>query len=145
MMLEHKQEHAKTDHFRNNGLLRYWTLSNLPLFALGMPMLAIMVISSYTALSASELFEPAAADILKRLALPQLIAAVVILTCSHVQIITRLSSGYPLIYLWLASQLVDRVGAKNPRERGWSKATIRWMVMYAMIQGGLFASFLPPA
>lgn len=111
-------------------------------------MLVIIMVSSYTTLTTSDFarrFGSAAANTLIRLALPQLTAAVVILLCSHVQIITRLSSGYPLIYLWLASKLVDGTGAKISHEKKWSKGIIRWTVMYAMIQGGLFASFLPPA
>lgn len=111
-------------------------------------MLVLITVSSYTTLTRSGFARtsgPAAANTLIRLALPQLTTAFVILLYSHVQIITRLSSGYPLIYLWLASQLVDDTGAKISKRRKWSKTTIRWMVMYAVIQGGLFSSFLPPA
>lgn len=113
-------------------------------------MLAIMITSSYATLVASNLtakIGPAATSSLKRLALPQLIAAFVILTCSHVQIITRLSSGYPLIYIWLASALIDDVEVSETvsQSRKWSEGITKWMVMYAMVQGGLFASFLPPA
>jgi len=48
------------------------------------------------------------------------------------QIITRLSTGYLLIYLWLASQFVYDNSVKVSEERKWSKGIIRWMVMYAM-------------
>jgi len=111
-------------------------------------MLVIITTSTYSTLTKSHFaraFGPAAANMLIRLAMPQLTAAFVILTCSHVQIITRLSSGYPMIYLWLATQFVGATDSTNSEDRKWSKGTIRWMVMYAMIQGGLFASFLPPA
>jgi phosphatidylinositol glycan class V len=56
----------------------------------------------------------------------------------HVQVITRLSSGYPIWYMWLAGKLID----------GKSKMGMRityFMIMYASIQAVLFASFLPPA
>lgn len=135
---------------RHNGFLRYWTLPNVPLFAFGLPMLSIMIISAYSALFTSTSpakVASASTHTLKRLALPQMITALIILTCSHVQIITRLSSGYPLIYWWLASQLVDTASGKISKSTGkwWPQGVTRWMVMYAMIQGGLFASFLPPA
>lgn len=71
------------------------------------------------------------------LALPQLSLAILALVSYHVQIITRLASGYPLWYIWLAHQTVK--GGTRP------SATIRWMVIYALIQAGLYASFLPPA
>lgn len=75
--------------------------------------------------------------IVTSLALPQLVLAVLALTSYHVQIITRISSGYPLWYIWLAFKLQDR-----PRR---ASLVIRWMVIYALIQAGLYACFLPPA
>lgn len=84
--------------------------------------------------------------LLRQFALPQLVLAILALTSYHVQIITRLSSGYPVWYWWLASMVL------NDREvwsgkRKWKPAIIitRWMVIYGIVQGGLFASFLPPA
>lgn len=79
--------------------------------------------------------------LLFRLALPQLTLAVLALTSFHVQIITRISSGYPLWYLVLAREITDS-DSKGTRFAKW---TVRWMVMYALIQCVLFASFLPPA
>jgi phosphatidylinositol glycan class V len=60
--------------------------------------------------------------LLFRLALPQLALASAALMSFHVQVITRLSSGYPLWYLVLAQD-----------------------IMYAIIQTPLYAYFLPPA
>ena len=57
----------------------------------------------------------------------------------HIQIITRISSGYPLWYWWLANLLSD------DKTAGTGKNSVTFMVMYACIQGALFASFLPPA
>lgn len=83
---------------------------------------------------------------LVRLALPQLLLAVLALFVYNVQIITRLSSGYPLWYIWVAEHVVFPV---EPASKGKSlmKSSLifRFMIMYAIIQGGLFASFLPPA
>lgn len=55
----------------------------------------------------------------------------------HVQIITRISSGYPVWYWWVADKVV--------RGDVWGKRVVVFMVMYAGIQGALFTSFLPPA
>ena len=84
--------------------------------------------------------------IVLRLALPQIILATLALTSYHVQIITRLSSGYPVWYWWLASLILEN-RETSLMGREWSTACIisKWMVIYAIVQGGLFASFLPPA
>ena len=71
------------------------------------------------------------------LALPQLVVAILALTSYHVQIITRLSSAYPLWYIWLATRAQE-----NEKQ---TSIIIRWAVIYALIQAGLYASFLPPA
>jgi phosphatidylinositol glycan class V len=92
--------------------------------------------------------------LLFRLALPQLALVGLALTTFHVQIITRLSSGYPLWYLLLARDIVEgpTVSGKDGSKRWWQLPsyrtamwTVRWMILYALIQGVLFASFLPPA
>lgn len=81
-----------------------------------------------------------------RFAVPQIVLAVLALTRYHVQIITRLSSGYPVWYWWLASLVLEDHKtsvfgtAFNP-----AALITRWMIIYAIVQGGLFASFLPPA
>ena len=67
----------------------------------------------------------------------QVILAVLAVTVYHVQIITRISSGYPLWYWWLARRLLGK--------DVWGKRIVVFMVMYSSIQGALFSSFLPPA
>ena len=163
-----------TDRCRNVGLFHYWTWSNLPLFLLAFPMLLILFTSSIWSwqikadqpqersskatntergsrprswLETSMAFPPHQANVLvRRLSIPQITLAALAFTTYHVQIITRLSSGYPVWYWWLAwciyeDQGVSLAGLKV-KPAPW---IIRWMVLYAMIQGGLFASFLPPA
>lgn len=151
---------------RQVGFLKYWTFSNLPLFALATPMLLMMMISSLevwtwnskTKVERMEnkqdknrganpdvgLFQRQ--GIVQYLAIPQMLLAVLALTTYHVQIITRLSSGYPVWYWWLASMIVENRGL-HLLGREWKMAglIVRWMIAYALIQGGLFASFLPPA
>lgn len=73
------------------------------------------------------------------MAVAQVLLTVLAFTSYHVQIITRISSGYPVWYWWLAANLMDRK-SKDP-----GNGIVMFMVMYASVQGALFASFLPPA
>lgn len=155
---------AKLTLCRGVGFLRYWTLSNVPLFVLATPMLYVLLRSGMwawytrTTLQVSQ-FEKGRMTttltksdldieytVLHSLALPQLVLATLALTSYHVQIITRLSSGYPVWYWWLASLIIDDHSVLF-LNRKWKPAFLitRWMVMYGIVQGGLFASFLPPA
>ena len=148
---------------RGSGFLNYWTISNLPLFILATPMLFILLRSGLWALQGCSNEEVSVDEgnqksievipslrinqgIARRFATPQIVIAALALTSHHVQIITRLSSGYPVWYWWLASLILeDRQISSMGRK--WNVAFIisRWMVIYAIVQGGLFASFLPPA
>lgn len=154
---------------RNSGFLKYWTFSNIPLFFLAAPMLCIMAQSALWGLSRDgpkRLFEGQARrdagrtarfktsftdstwtwSILCRYSIPQIVLVTLALTNYHVQIITRLSSGYPVWYWWLASMISEKPTAQLSGKK-WNLAgiTVRWMVIYGLVQGGLFASFLPPA
>lgn len=77
-------------------------------------------------------------SVLRNLAVSQLLLAVVTLTTAHVQIITRISSASP-VWLWYLSDLASGGNAR------WAGRSVIFMVMYAIVQGGLFASFMPPA
>ena len=143
-------------HYWVNGFLRYWTLSNLPLFVLAVPMLAILCASSFSALDPSSpiqsLLPIPTANVLKRLGILQLVLASIVFTTANVQIITRIASGYPLLYIWIAQQIQSEqhasvTGPKSKTKTGtrYAQLITTWMVMYALIQGGLYASFLPPA
>lgn len=190
-------------HYWNNGFLRYWTLSNLPLFLLAAPMLVLLASTAWVALrdpqalvQLAQASQPRAAllrqlqadshhtlsdraaegflrmkearfrHVLARVALPQLILAALNLTSFHVQIINRISSGSPLWYVVLAIAIhgaergEESSGAKSKRPKSeksqskilrvltgpkTSRGIVRGMIMYAIIQGGLYACFLPPA
>lgn len=121
------------------GFLRYWTVSNLPLFLLATPVLLALLASSYDAIKFATLYAPpsTASLLLDRLAMPQLVLAILAITNYHIQIITRLSSGYPWLYVWLAQKV-----CKNTTH---GKIAVGFSVMYTLIQAGLYASFLPPA
>ena len=118
------------DKNRNVGFLRYWTLSNLPLFLLAAPTIYLLLRSC--------VFRMTDGSNISRtlIALPQLVLALLAITNYHVQVITRLASGYPLLYIWLAEQVGESV------QTDW---TVRYFIIYGLIQAGLFASFLPPA
>jgi len=136
------------DHYWNVGFLRYWTLSNLPLFLLAAPMLLLLIRSSIWGVAKFSI--AGETGIVTRLAYPQLLLAVMALLSYHVQIITRLSSGCVVWYWWIAEELVIGRGGLGMKDRGWSilsndKAIVRYMVMYGLIQCVLYAGFLPPA
>jgi phosphatidylinositol glycan class V len=80
--------------------------------------------------------------------MPQVVLALAAFTTYHVQIINRLSSGYPLWYIWLASIVAapaEQAQAALIKDRKTVQLMVRAMAIYAIVQGGLYASFLPPA
>jgi phosphatidylinositol glycan class V len=142
---------------RNVGFLNYWTVSNLPLFLLATPMLIVLCRSSLWALkipflgqqrqSANQSAWSKPTDSLFiQLAVPQALLAIMAFTSYHVQIINRISSGYPVWYWYLASQVRDHFAGTKSAEHGriWTVA-VQSMVLYGLIQAVLFGSFLPPA
>jgi phosphatidylinositol glycan class V len=99
-------------------------------------------------------------SLLRKFALPQLLLAVLALTTFHVQIINRISSGYPVWYFVVAVAMEGSrfAGVKVEGEVKSGKGTgvmcyleeyaewiVRAGVVYAVVQGGLYASFMPPA
>ncbi|KAB8213763.1 GPI mannosyltransferase 2 [Aspergillus novoparasiticus] len=133
-------------HYWNVGFLRYWTLSNLPLFILAFPMLFLMCRSSIWALNTAWPSDTAT-SVLTRLAAPNGLLAVMAFTSYHVQIINRISSGYPLWYWYIICQVFGHVADSSSvvkRSQTFSIA-IQGMVIYAIVQAVLFGSFLPPA
>ena len=155
--------------FRNVGFLRYWSFSNAPLFLLAAPMLYIMgqsALWSWVRVHRPRVCRPSSSERLSdsyrsnaletqldfarniagRFVVPELTLALLALTSYHVQIISRISSGYPVWYWWLAFSMADRHEMQIFGQK-WntSRMVVRWMVLYAVLQGGLFSSFLPPA
>lgn len=120
------------DHYWDVGFLRYWKVSNLPLFALAFPVGWIMVETSFPSLFQAhhinrivngstiadkqyQQYPPTPATTeervfqhcLQRFALPQLVLVALAATSFHCQIINRISSGYPIWYLILAIEMVE--------------------------------------
>lgn len=176
---------AVTDGTRNTGFFRYWTLPNLPLFLLAAPMLAIFLVSSSTVIpQVLPSLSTLPARFLLSMSIAQALLACLTITSYHVQVVTRLASGYPVWYIWLAAALSpakteasgdtegkdggggdgdkagagavvdDGIGDKvgdggvlRPGESGarYGRGIVKYMVLYATIQGVLFCCFLPPA
>lgn len=121
-------------------------------------MLAILSVSSYTAILQLPPLASRASRLLLSMAIAQGMLALLTLTTYHVQVITRLSSACPVWYMWLAAALTspkdgdpaedggeDGVLVPGASERKYAGPIVKYMVLYATIQGGLFACFLPPA
>lgn len=153
---------------RNVGLFRYWTIPNAPLFLMAAPMLWLLLQSGVTTLYYGAQRELHELDVrrhratdapdsdssliylqiwsLPELALPQLVLAVAAMTSFHVQIINRIASAYPVWYATLAYWLVESANGESLLlRRGKQRWIVHGIIMYAMIQGMLFANFLPPA
>lgn len=143
------------------GFLRYWTVSNIPLFLLAAPMLFILCRAFIWALKMpwvaekerpltviDQAMSPTATDsLLIRLAVPQGLLAVMAFTSYHVQIINRISSGYPLWYWYLVCSVLHRVreSPSTAKQNRLLAIVMQGMVVYGLIQAVLYGSFLPPA
>lgn len=143
--LDHISVRRKTDSCRNVGPFRYWTVSNLPLFLLASPVLYLMITNSYRTIasllqnSCRNGRETFACNLAFHLAVPELLLSLLALTSYHVQIITRISSGYVLWYFGLARSISEAPKAQA------SKYGVRLIILYALVQAALFSAFLPPA
>ncbi|KAI9691303.1 MAG: ER membrane glycoprotein subunit of the GPI transamidase complex-like protein [Bogoriella megaspora] len=175
------------DYYWGVGFFRYWNMSNLPLFVLSAPILWLLFTSAADSLMRvlhfsnrqappprpvqskenlasqnksehqSETSHALKTMVTAKLAIPQLIIAILALTNFHVQSIIRVSSGYPLWYVWLASELLQQksdtipeksvgdtiVARRNSLFR--HHIVVRGIITYAIVHAGLWSSFLPPA
>ena len=155
-------------HYWNVGFLSYWTPNNAPLFLLAAPMLAVLSVTALAVLLEPQnllanINEPSKAysesegriftHVTFQLAVPQIVLAAMATTSFHVQIINRISSGCALWYVVLAVLVASNDGRGLPQQGllgllGASRrreVLVRAMVGYAVVQGGLYAAFLPPA
>lgn len=74
-------------------------------------------------------------SLIRNMAFSQLILTTLTLTTAHAQIITRMASAYP-VWMWYIAASSAKVKVES---------FVKFMMIYALVQGGLFASFLPPA
>jgi len=142
------------NHYWNCGPFQYWTVSNLPLFMLAAPIFTILIVSGVWALGfvpgkgyaqavktdgtkVSDIgLTEGRTNVIRNMAVSQLLLVALTSTTAHVQIITRISSAYP-VWLWYLAMFA--------REGKFPGMFVKFMVLYGLIQGGLYASFLPPA
>lgn len=129
-------------------MFRYWVLPNIPLFLLAAPMLTVMTASGLWGVGVGATIGGQVLvvekDTLRKLALSQILLACMAIVSYHVQIVTRLSSGYIVWYWWVAYRMSSGVRVE---EEGidWSKWVVRYIIVYGVVQGVLFSGFLPPA
>jgi GPI mannosyltransferase 2 len=118
------------------------------------PMVWLLLVSSVTILRSGvrrqiqQLNEPQLGPAWKlpELALPQLTLVVAAMTSFHVQIVNRIASAYPAWYATIGSWIVeqpklDRKGTRTD----YGEWVVRGIIIYGLVQGSLFAGFLPPA
>ncbi|KAK2731633.1 hypothetical protein FQN57_003266 [Myotisia sp. PD_48] len=129
----------------NVGFLKYWTISNIPLFCIAAPMLFVLIYSGLRLLSVhfaglkrqgGQQGNPGIScsrSYQARVAFPQIVLALLAITNYHVQIINRLSSGYPMWIWYIAFGLAGSTG--NTRAyMNWigPKVTLSGIVLYGM-------------
>lgn len=102
-------------------------------------------------------------DCMRAFSVLQALLSLLALTNFHIQITNRISSGYPVWYMILAILLTSS-GHQSTNETPASslhsisarlvsglrkRSAQQWifssMLLYALVQGGLYASFMPPA
>ncbi|KZV80510.1 glycosyltransferase family 76 protein [Exidia glandulosa HHB12029] len=124
----------------NNGLLRYWTLQQLPNFLIAAPVYALLFTGCYVHLRARLTGKRDAFFRSTRLtshALHALFITLTILLGGHVQIMLRLAASMPFLY-WSAAWL----WLEHPK---WARAWVGWSACWGAISVILWAAFLPPA
>ncbi|CAK7895261.1 GPI mannosyltransferase 2 [[Candida] anglica] len=123
-------------HYWNNGFMKYWTPNNIPNFIFALPTIILTVF----ALQFYIVRYP-----FKNI-LPILFVNILLLIGGifwwHTQILTRISSFLPLIYWYIASLGLLNVGQDEIKVYHWS---VRYFIIWSLLQTGLFAAFLPPA
>ncbi|KAH7923928.1 glycosyltransferase family 76 protein [Leucogyrophana mollusca] len=152
-MLPSIYSHVQSKYW-NVGLLRYWTLQNLPNFAISLPVLlnVFTFCASYLGNVPGALFEiswrrctqeriPHKSPFLSPTLLPHTIHALaltfILTLAAHTQIALRTLPSLPLTY-WAAARLL----VEYPR---WGKVWVTWSVVWGAISCVLWAVFLPPA
>lgn len=115
------------EHYWQNGLFRYWTVSNLPLFLLALPTLVLLLRSSIFLYHRGQY----------AIMWVQMIMFFGAIFFWHVQIVTRLVSCTPGPSWYIADQLQKR----NKSAKWW----VVFFILWTSAQAALYGAFLPPA
>ncbi|KAI9033339.1 GPI mannosyltransferase 2 [Hyaloraphidium curvatum] len=146
-------------HYWDNGFLKYFRLSNVPLFAVAAPTLAacaygvvsfagadplrFMSIGFRSRLAGSGAGKaPFHVDALLPYVYLGGLLAVYTALMAHVQIAVRLFTSMPLLY-WAQAHLM--LGADGDRRRNWVRRAAALSTLHAAVGIVLFALFYPPA
>ncbi len=128
----------------NVGFLRYWTLSQLPNFLIASPPLVIIsvfALDHFRSLLSEFQRINGKIDHQNLFLTPHAIHATVfsfiLLFASHTQIVLRLAASMPFTY-WAAAWLY----MKYPT---YGTLWVAWSVIWGLISGIFWATFLPPA
>ena len=122
----------------NVGFLRYWTVSQLPNFALALPILLNSIKSCFSRPFLTHGRE-------RPYLILQGIFTLLAITSMHVQIATRVMTCFPGLYWFLARSYLQRDQDASKLLSNWSRTILPVFVLYASIQSILFGAFLPPA
>jgi phosphatidylinositol glycan class V len=121
-------------HYWNVGFLKYWTPNNIPNFLFALPTVIINIASIRYFVNELPRLKKMSSLILVNVLL--LLGGVFFW---HVQILTRISSFLPLSYWYIAILLT------NDPSNKFAKISVYYMIIWTLVQSGLFAGFLPPA
>jgi phosphatidylinositol glycan class V len=129
----------------NVGFLRYWTLSQLPNFLIASPPLVVIsafaldhfqsLLSEFQGINGRINF--CQSLFLTPHAIHATIFSSILLFASHTQIVLRLAASMPFTY-WAAAWLFMKFPTCGTL---W----VAWSVIWSLISGILWATFLPPA
>jgi phosphatidylinositol glycan class V len=126
----------------NNGLLRYWSLQQLPNFLIAAP--PLLAISTFSIHHLRHWLkspaDPGRAFLSASIAphaIHALFMSATLLFASHTQIVLRLAASMPIIY-WAAAWLL----LEHPK---WGRAWVTWSVLWGAVSILLWGAFLPPA
>lgn len=131
----------------NVGILRYWTLQQLPNFLLAAPVLGLLSyystqsVRSFAGLlfDQARLQKPSPFDSLSLAphGIHAFVFTSILLFASHTQIILRFAASLPFTY-WSAARLL----VEHPRLGKW---WVGWSVVWGAVSLVLWWTFLPPA
>jgi phosphatidylinositol glycan class V len=116
----------------NNGFLKYWSPNNIPNFLFAAPTLGLIIASSIRFKGETRLWPFIAI---------QLIILFSSLLFWHVQIVTRVATCLPTIY-WFVAVLIESTTSGDVL---WANGILKYFSIWLLVQGTLFAAFLPPA